>query len=174
MDITQDTFLKVHRRLDSFEGESAFFTWVYRIAMNLSIDHLRRRKRQAREDLDDALRSIDAASEEALPLSGRLASDPSRTLDDQELSRQLHAALDQLPEIHRQVILLRELENLSYADIAQVLNISKGTVMSRLHHARRKLKELLGPYLQPAAGKELDGASGDDARMKASAREDDR
>lgn len=165
MDIAQETFLKVHRKLGTFEGESAFYTWVYRIAMNLSIDHLRRRKKRAEEDIDNVMHKVDVVGEDALPLSGTITdADPTRVMADRELERKLHQALEQLPEIHRQVILLRELENLSYSDIASVLEISKGTVMSRLHHARRKLKELLTPYIEPD-GAELDAADSTGDRM---------
>jgi len=165
MDIAQETFLKVHNKLSTFEGESAFYTWVYRITMNLSIDHIRRRKKRAEEDIDNVMHKVDTANEGALPLSGKFGDgDPTKVMADRELERKLHEALDQLPEIHRQVILLREVESLSYSDIAGVLEISKGTVMSRLHHARRKLKELLEPYLEPA-GAELDATESLGDRM---------
>jgi len=123
-------------------------------------------KKRAEEDLDSVMHKVDTADEAALPLSGKVAdSNPSTMMADRELEHKLHEALDQLPEIHRQVILLREVENLSYSDIASVLEISKGTVMSRLHHARRKLKELLEPYLGPP-GTELDDTHSPGDRMQ--------
>lgn len=141
-DVVQDAFARVHRRLSEFEGSSAFYTWLYRIVVNLSIDALRRRRRERRVDIEDE------TAREALRAGNALwpqydSTRPAHEAERRELGRQLAQALGGLPEIHRAVILLRELEGLSYEEIARTLRIKKGTVMSRLFHARRGLQKLL-------------------------------
>jgi RNA polymerase sigma-70 factor (ECF subfamily) len=140
LDIVQETFTKAYQSLDRFKGDSAFYTWVYRIAHNLCIDHQRRAAKQPQL-------SLDATEPGELPL--RPASDgppgdqPFDRARDAEIARRLHDAIRELTPDHRAVILLRELEGLSYEEISQVLGCPKGTVMSRLHYARRQLQERL-------------------------------
>jgi RNA polymerase sigma-70 factor (ECF subfamily) len=130
-DICQEAFLRAYRGLERFDGDAQFFTWLYRILHNLSIDHIRRRSFQA-SSLDDADKAapIADASPEA---------DPSRRIDRQRLCARLDDALAQLTPVHRAVIMLREVQGLSYQEIADTVGCSIGTVMSRLFHARRKL-----------------------------------
>ena len=138
-DITQDAFARVHTRLKHFEGTSAFYTWLYRIVVNLSIDALRKRRRERRVDLgDEETREALSSGNELWPRYDD--THPGESAERQELGLQLRKAFRDLPEIHQAVILLRELEGMSYEEIARVLKIKKGTVMSRLFHARRGMQ----------------------------------
>jgi len=144
MDIAQETFVKVHRYLPSFKGDSSFFTWTYRIAMNLCLDAQRRKGRAERVDLEQG----DEAELEAAmdPPSSALAGPQRQTLNA-ELRGKIEDALASLSENHRAILILRELEGLSYEELAKVLGIRKGTVMSRLFHARLKMQNKLREYL---------------------------
>ena len=144
MDIAQETFVKVHRYLPSFKGDSSFFTWTYRIAMNLCLDAQRRRGRSERIDLEQGDEAeIEAAMD---PPSAALAG-PQRQALNSELRDKIEDALASLSENHRAILLLRELEGLSYEELSRVLGIRKGTVMSRLFHARLKMQNKLRDYL---------------------------
>jgi len=146
MDIAQETFVKVHRYLPSFKGDSSFFTWTYRIAMNLCLDAQRRRGRSERVDLEQGDEAeIEAAMD---PPSAALAG-PQRQALNTELRGKIEEALASLSENHRAILLLRELEGLSYEELSRVLGIRKGTVMSRLFHARLKMQNKLRDYLGP-------------------------
>lgn len=142
-DAAQEAFVKAYKNLHRFEGNAAFYTWLYRITYNLSIDHLRERKRRDRADLTETQKM-----EEALRRTGKKPhGDPDEDSDRRELTVVLHDAMSKLSDKHRAIIVLREIEGLSYEEIADVLGISKGTVMSRLFHARKNLQKLLGPYV---------------------------
>ena len=143
-DVVQDAFIKVHKNIASFQGNSSFYTWFYRIVMNLSIDQLRRRKKVT--EFDDGYGRDDIAGDGAL-VPSILDSNPSKTVRRRELSEQIQQALAQLPEYHRAVLLLREVEGLSYEEMAEVLEVPKGTIMSRLFHARKKMQEILAVYV---------------------------
>jgi RNA polymerase sigma-70 factor, ECF subfamily len=145
LDVVQEAFIKVHKHIGSFQGSSSFYTWLYRIAMNLAIDQVRKRRKVV--ELDETLHKEDAASGGAF-LPQIVHDNPSKTVSRRELSTEIQAALDTLPEYHRAVILLREVEDLSYEEMAKVLKVPKGTIMSRLFHARRKMQEQLRGYLQ--------------------------
>lgn len=144
MDVVQDAFIKVHKHLATFQGASSFYTWLYRIVMNLGIDHVRR-TRKVVEWGDDV--PLDQAAGDGTLVPRVADANPSRTLVRRELSDKIRQALDTLPEYHRAVILLREVEGMSYEEIAEVLDVPKGTIMSRLFHARRKMQDQLQPYL---------------------------
>jgi RNA polymerase sigma-70 factor, ECF subfamily len=146
-DVVQEAFTKVSRHLPDFQGNSSFYTWLYRISMNLAIDQLRRRKSARFVDYDDAIGRADDADDGALSAAPPDAADPGKTHSRKELAAQIRAALETLPEYHRQVILLREVEGLSYEEIASVMKVPKGTIMSRLFHARRKLQSALAAYV---------------------------
>ena len=147
MDIAQETFIKVHRYIGKFQGASSFYTWLYRITVNLSIDHLRRRSKSAKVDYDDALMQ-DEESSGGGDLAPHVAeADPGRELGRREMAEEIQRAIDALPPYHRAVIVMREIEGMSYKDMAKTLKVSKGTIMSRLHHARKKLQASLGGYL---------------------------
>ncbi len=147
MDICQETFIKAYRHLDSFQGNSSFYTWIYRIAANLSIDHLRKRSRREALQYDDHLRHDDSEETEAALTSHMADTQPQLALDRKELKEKLNQALETLSEKHRIVLILRELEGMSYEEIASTLNIHLGTVMSRLHHARKNMQKELSGYL---------------------------
>jgi len=144
MDIAQETFVRVHRYLPSFKGDSSFFTWTYRIAMNLCLDAQRRRGRAERVDLEQG---DEAEIEAAMDPPSHALAGPQRTALNSELKEKIEEALASLSENHRAILLLREMDGLSYEELAKVLGIRKGTVMSRLFHARLKMQNKLREYL---------------------------
>ena len=146
LDIIQDAFLKAHRNLPNFQGNSSFYTWIYRITVNLCIDFLRKETKHQALDYDDTLHHETHQPENA-PIGGSAPASPSDALKNKELGQQIWSAIQRLSENHRSVILLREIEGMSYEEIAQTLQCSKGTVMSRLHHARSHLRKFLEDYL---------------------------
>ncbi|HJL42398.1 MAG TPA: sigma-70 family RNA polymerase sigma factor [Myxococcales bacterium LLY-WYZ-16_1] len=137
-DVAQEAFVKAYKNLDRFEGKSAFYTWLYRITYNLAIDaHRDRQRRKGRSEPLDG------------PVEGPPGlNHPSVSAQRRELAEVLRSAMDQLSEKHRAIIVLREVEGLSYEEMAEVLGVRKGTVMSRLHHARQNLQQLLRPYVE--------------------------
>lgn len=139
-EVVQDAFMRVYRHLQDFAGQASFSTWLYRIVYNLSIDALRRRSPGQAVELDERT-DLEGAPGELLPYRGE--GDPFATLDRQRLVEAMQSALDRLPPYHRTVIVLREVEGMSYEEIATTMAISKGTVMSRLFHARRKMQVML-------------------------------
>ncbi|MCX5747526.1 MAG: sigma-70 family RNA polymerase sigma factor [Proteobacteria bacterium] len=142
LDIVQDAFIKAHKYLDKFEGNSSFYTWLYRIVMNLAIDHIRKHRRAKPVELDE-VKLGDSLDGEAPLLPRILGSNPGRALVDKEIRGRIDAALDELSENHRAVLIMRELEGLSYEDMAKAMGCSKGTIMSRLFHARRNMQKRL-------------------------------
>jgi len=151
-EVVQEAFLKAFRSLDRFRGGSAFYTWLYRIVYNGAIDRLRKESRLRTVDYDDTLargEEVDGAAELLPP---RLDADPARVQRRRELKEQMESALEQLSEAHQAVIVLREVHGLTYEEIAEVVGCPKGTVMSRLHHARRRMQELLRPYRERGVG----------------------
>jgi RNA polymerase sigma-70 factor (ECF subfamily) len=116
--------------------------------MNLSIDHIRRVSRKKGVDYDDTISREGHVAGDGALLPSISDSNPAKTVLRRELSDAIRSALDTLPEYHREVILLREVEGLSYEEMAEVLDVPKGTIMSRLFHARRKMQEQLSEYLQ--------------------------
>lgn len=146
LDVLQEAFIKVHRYLPNFEGQSSFYTWLYRIVANLCIDHLRRGRRKRDVEFDDRLRHDGGEPVELTPLSA--LGDPSKAVKNKEILAAVQESLGQLSDKHRAVIVMRELQGLSYADMAKAMNCSKGTIMSRLFHARRNMQKLLGERLE--------------------------
>lgn len=141
-DLTQDVFVKAYRKLDGFREDSRFYTWLYRIAMNLAIDFTRRRARSPVSGLEDEVATRDADGGIA---DTHTADGPRRQLERKQLHTAIMDAVEALPDNQKQVILLREVEGLSYKEIAEVLEIAEGTVMSRLFYARKKLQSVLAP-----------------------------
>ncbi len=139
-DVTQEAFVKAYRNLSTFRLESSFYTWLYRIAMNLTIDFTRKRKRRERAGFDEGIATRDGDGGIAEVHHG---DSPSRALERKQLFNRIMAAMEDLPEDQRQVILLREMEGLSYKEISEVMDIPEGTVMSRLFYARKKLQKML-------------------------------
>lgn len=163
-EVVQDAFLRVHRSLNNFQGTSSFFTWLYRIITNLSIDLMRKPGRQVAE-LD--LQRFDAADapETHFPLISRIdGADPADVVRRKEIAGHIQRALDALPPYHRGVIVMREIEGLSYEEMAQAMGVSKGTIMSRLFHARQKMQKALAEcYAEQIGGRPRPAASdGDD------------
>lgn len=140
-DIAQDTFLKAYRRLDSFQRQSSFSTWLYRIAVNTALDFLKRSGRSPVQAVEDP--ELSAAPVRALAGSGATLSTPDANLRREELARITRRVLEELPEIFRTVLVLREFEDMPYQEMAEVLGISIGTVESRLFRARARFKEAL-------------------------------
>jgi RNA polymerase sigma-70 factor (ECF subfamily) len=162
-EVAQEAFLRVYRHLNEFEGQASFSTWLYRIVVNLSIDMLRKRAPGQRIEIDDHT-DLESGPAELLPVRG--AYDPQDALSRKRLVGAMQTALDKLPPYHRAVILLRELEGMSYEDMATTLNVSKGTIMSRLFHARRKmqimLRETLGDEVPAGGDEEHEGKADSD------------
>jgi len=141
LDVVQDAFIKAHKYLDKFEGTSSFYTWLYRIVMNLCIDHLRKHRRVKPVELDEAKLEEGAADDTLLPRI--LGGNPGRALADKEIRARIDQALGELSENHRTVIVMRELDGLSYEEMAAAMGCSKGTIMSRLFHARKNMQRRL-------------------------------
>jgi RNA polymerase sigma-70 factor (ECF subfamily) len=142
-DVCQEAFWKAHNALASFDGDAQFFTWMYRITVNLAIDYLRKRRGE-RVEFDDARANGEAEAGDPTGISPRrLGFDPVHALEDRELREQLMAALALLSPAHRAVLVLREVEGLSYQEMADVIGCSIGTIMSRLFHARKRMQALL-------------------------------
>jgi RNA polymerase sigma-70 factor (ECF subfamily) len=139
-DVCQDTFVRAWQAIGSFKNNSRFSTWLYRIATNLCIDCCRRKSRQPTETFEEDLDPKVDASVEHAPSNNP---SPTAELERGDLRKQIDAAMRELSEEHRAVIQLREYENLDYAEIARVLDCNIGTVMSRLHYARKHLQRLL-------------------------------
>jgi RNA polymerase sigma-70 factor (ECF subfamily) len=155
-DVAQEAFVRVHRHLPEFKGDSTFSTWVYRIALHLAIDAVRKERRSQKDDVDD-LQDVDLGDAGEGILSSSLGQDPAQNLLRRELAGRIEAALADLPVIHREILVLREVEGLSYEELAARLGIQKGTVMSRLFHARKKMQAALAEY----AGLRVEGSGGE-------------
>jgi RNA polymerase sigma-70 factor (ECF subfamily) len=149
LDVVQDGFIKAHRYLAKFEGNSSFYTWLYRIVMNLAIDHLRKHKRAKHVDFNDALSHIegeDTLGEDSL-MPSILGQNPGKSLVRKEIRENISRALDLLSENHRAVLVMRELEGMSYEEMAEAMSCSKGTIMSRLFHARKNIQKHLNAMM---------------------------
>lgn len=143
LDLTQETFLRAIEALPDFNMTSSFYTWIYRIARNLALDRFRRTKTAGRQnEYDDGIRLATAAG-----LGQTVPLEPSRAVAAQESLDVVRAALDELRPEYREIILLREVEDMSYEEISETLGLKMGTVMSRLFQARMKLREILEPRL---------------------------
>jgi len=138
-DLAQEAFVRAWQGLPSFQGESSFSTWVYRLTTNVCIDHLRKKKR--REAVEPAVSLDDPDSGWAEPANWEL--DPQRLLERSERGRALARGLEQLPDWQRRVLVLRELSGLSYQEIGQALDLDIGTVKSRISRARLSLRKIL-------------------------------
>jgi RNA polymerase sigma-70 factor, ECF subfamily len=139
-DAVQEAFVKAYASLGRFEERASFFTWLYRLVTNQCIDMRRREHGERRVDwregdaLEEGILPLAPEAEEAAPAL------PAEEFERKELRERLASAIDELPENARETLLLREVDGLSYAEIAEAQAIPRGTVMSRLHYARRKLQ----------------------------------
>ena len=148
LDAVQEAFVKVHKNIHKFQGSSNFYTWLYRIVMNVSIDHIRKTTRRKSQDFDErALHEESEVAGDGALVPSVTNANPGKAALRRELGGAIQAALDTLPEHHRAVIVLREIEGMSYEEMAVTLEVPKGTIMSRLFHARKKMQEALSPYL---------------------------
>ena len=137
-DIVQEVFFKVHRKIHSFEGKSAFYTWLYRVSLNTASDHLKKRRNRQSKSLEE-LPGFDVQDE---------CDDPDTRISRDELRKALAQAVSELPDKYRDVLVLREYEQRSYEEISEILECSKGTVESRLFRARGRLREKMTPFLR--------------------------
>ena len=141
-DLAQDSFFKAWKSIQRFRGQSSFYTWIYRIVMNVTIDWLRKKHvKGAGIEFDDAirLRDVNPASK-TVPKTAAL---PFEMMQRSEIRDRIEKAIAQLSPEHRAVILMKEIEDMQYNEIAEALGCSIGTVMSRLFYARKKLQNLL-------------------------------
>jgi len=145
-EVAQEAFLRAYVGIRGFRGASSFYTWLHRIVVNLAIDS---KRHPPRRQVD--WECIDQRSDDTrcLDLPVRSMSDPYQAIQRAEVGRQLNSALALLKPFHRVVIVMRELEGMSYNDMALALRISKGTVMSRLFHARRRLQGYASECVAP-------------------------
>ncbi|MEX2476616.1 RNA polymerase sigma factor RpoE [Marinobacter sp.] len=142
LDLTQETFVKAFRAIDRFRGDSAFYTWLYRIAVNTAKNYLESRGRRPQG-------SADSADAENFEDGGRLQDNasPEKLLQREQLQQEFNRAISALPEELRSAFLLREYDGLSYEDIARILECPIGTVRSRIFRARDAVDRQLGPLL---------------------------
>ncbi len=141
-DISQEVFLKAYRSLQTFEGTSSFGTWIYRVATNVCLDELRRRKNKIVPfSLDEALATKDG-DEVDIEIADK-SPPPDILYEKKEFSQYIQTLLDEMKPEHKNIIILRDIMELSYEEITGVLNCSIGTVKSRLSRARNVLKEKL-------------------------------
>ena len=147
MDVTQDVFVKVHRNLDKFKGDSSFYTWIYRITVNLCIDRKRRAARAREVEFDDAMKHGEGFSNGPTLASVGIES-PAAAAQRKELVEHMDEALATLSDEHKTILLMREVDGMSYEEIAEAIDVPKGTVMSRLFHARKNFQKSLTRYLK--------------------------
>jgi len=148
-DVVQDSFVRAMRGLSAFDMRSDFFTWLYRIVINVALNHLRQRRRRRTVSLDQ------------VPLPPNLAREaeqsPGRALELKRMVAEIGEALDELPDTLRATLVLVVLEGVPYRDAAEILDCSEGTVAWRVHEARQRLTGRLGKYLRPKNEHELRG-----------------
>jgi RNA polymerase sigma-70 factor (ECF subfamily) len=136
LDIVQEVFIKLFRSIKKFKGKSHFYTYLYRMVMNTAIDHTRKTKR---------IPSSTIYEDEGFQLSDDAEKRPDRILAHKELEERVKAAMEKLSPDQKAVLIFREVEGLSYQEIAEAMGCSIGTVMSRLHYGREKMQEMLRP-----------------------------
>lgn len=141
-ELTQDTFIKAYKKLDSFQIGTKFYTWLCRIAVNTTIDHIRRMKLRQTTEFDENI----AVSQDGSIDDSHYSDNPEKNALNDELKKAILEAIDQLPEDQKQVLILKEIDGLSYKEIAEIVGVPHGTVMSRLFYARKKMQEILEQY----------------------------
>lgn len=143
-DVMQETFIKVYRSIRTFRKDAAFETWLYRIAVNEALNFVKRRERQRESTLETASES---EYEAMTRYRAQIDHDPHVHAEKAELRHHVTEAVNNLSLKHRTVVILHEFEGLTHAEIASILHCSEGTVRSRLHYARKKLRTLLKSYV---------------------------
>ncbi len=145
-DLTQEAFVKAFHSLKSFKGDSSFFTWVYRIAVNKTINFLKQRKNRNLMSLND----LDFNAEHDPDLVSLISDKtPRREVNLSELQASLNAAMLKLSDVHRLVVTLHDVQGLSHEEIGRIMDCNTGTVRSRLFYARQQLQAHLADYLKP-------------------------
>lgn len=140
LDLAQEAFFNAWRGLKFFKGDSTFSTWVYRLASNACIDHLRRKKR--RQDISAPMPVVDEEDDRPPDIPDERYA-PEQVLERKQLRQAVSEGLNRLSDEHRQVLIMRELDGLSYQEIGQVLGLEAGTVKSRIARARLALRKIL-------------------------------
>ena len=144
-DLAQEAFIKAFRALKSFKGDSSFFTWVYRIAVNKTINFLKQRKHRIQKSLND----VDINAEHDPDLLALIShKTPRRELNLSELQEKLNEGLQKLSEVHRLVVTLHDIQGLSHEEISKIMGCNTGTVRSRLFYARQQLQGYLSDFLK--------------------------
>jgi len=144
-DLAQETFIKAFQALKSFKGDSSFFTWVYRIAVNKTINFLKQRKNRTHLSLND----LDFNAEHDPDLVALISDkNPRREVNLTELQEKLNAAMQKLSDVHRLVVTLHDVQGLSHEEIGKIMDCNTGTVRSRLFYARQQLQAYLSDYLK--------------------------
>lgn len=144
-DLAQETFIKAYAALKSFKGDSSFYTWVYRIAVNKTINFLKQRKNKTSLSLNDLDFNIENDPELVALVSDKT---PRRDIALVELQGKLNEALQKLSDVHRMVVTLHDVQGLSHEEIAQIMDCNVGTVRSRLFYARQQLQAYLSDYVK--------------------------
>jgi RNA polymerase sigma-70 factor (ECF subfamily) len=144
-DLTQEAFIKAYQAIKSFKGDSSFYTWVYRIAVNKTINFLKTKKNKAHLSLNDLDFNAEHDPDMVALVSERT---PRRDLNLSELQERLNAAMMKLSEIHRLVVTLHDIQGLSHEEIGKIMDCNVGTVRSRLFYARQQLQAHLADYLK--------------------------
>ena len=143
-DLAQESFIKAYRALNSFKGDSSFFTWVYRIAVNKTINYLKQRRKRIQMSLND----LDFNAEHDPDLVALISDKtPRRDLNLAELQERLNEAMLKLSEVHRLVVTLHDIQGLSHEEISKIMDCNTGTVRSRLFYARQQLQAYLSDFL---------------------------
>ena len=148
-DVLQETFLQIYRHLPSFRGESQFGTWVYRIATNAALMHVRARMRRPAGSLDTFLPRFDADGvHAATPAELQVAARADELIDRQLLAKKAREVIARLPDLYREAFVLRDLEEMSTADVARTLGVEPATVRQRVHRARLMLRGFLNHLVE--------------------------
>ena len=139
LDVVQEVFIKLFRSIKNFKGRSHFYTYLYRMVMNTAIDHRRKAGKQFMSSLDE---------EGSFEPTEEAEKGPERILLQKELEERVSLAMNKLPDEQRAALIFRDVEGLSYQEMAEAMGCSIGTVMSRLHYGRNKMQELLKDYVK--------------------------
>ena len=147
-ELTQETFVKVIEKIATFKGNSSFYTWLFRVGVNLTLTFCKRRQRLPMQSIDVSMNQADPAGNRlSAYLMCKEKADPAVLAQDREVREILMQMLDRLEDDHRTVLILRDIEGMSYQEIAQILEVEMGTVKSRISRARANLKDLLEAVL---------------------------
>ena len=144
-DLAQETFIKAYSVLKAFKGDSTFYTWIYRIGVNKTINFLKQRKNKTSLSLNDLDFNIENDPELVALVSDKT---PRRAIAMAELQEKLNAAMQKLSEVHRMVVTLHDVQDMSHEEIADIMDCNVGTVRSRLFYARQQLQSYLSEYLK--------------------------